>query len=213
MRISQIGRIFFAVALGLCFSKSASAQTIGVLQSAETMNQGTFKLMAAPIMVFGKDGADNQVGVGIRGGYAFTPHFDVEAKLGFLDNGTLVGVDGEYWILRGTEQGSGMDFSLTGGLNWLAGKDAGYDLMGFEIIPQLSGLIGKKLELCGALDASFDKMKDVPSGVDDSITRLHLVPGIEYRISETIDFVAEFGLALNDDSFHYAGAGIAYYIR
>lgn len=213
MRISQIGRMLFAVALGLCFAGSASGQTIGVMQSAETMNQGTFKLMAAPIMVFGKDGADNQLGVGLRGGYGFTPHFDVEAKLGFLDNGTLVGVDGEYWILRGTEQGSRMDFSLTGGLHWLAGKDNGYDIMGFEITPQLSGLVGDKLELCGALDASFEKIKDVPSGFDDSFTRLHLVPGIEYRISDKIDFVAEFGVALNDDSFHYAGAGIAYYIR
>ncbi len=213
MRISQIGRILFTVAIGLCFSRSVSAQTIGVLQSAETMNQGTYKLMAAPIMVFGKNGADNELGVGLRGGYAFTPHFDVEAKVGFLNNGTLIGVDGEYWILRGTEQSSSMDFSLTGGLNWLAGKDNGYDLMGFEIIPQLSSLIGDKLELCGALDVSFEKIKDVPSGVDDSFTTLHLVPGIEYRISDTIDFVAEFGVALNDDSFHYAGAGISYYIR
>jgi hypothetical protein len=213
MRISQIVRIFFAVAFGLCIAGPASAQTIGVLQSAETMNQGTYKLMAAPIMVFGKNGTENEVGVGLRGGYAFTKYFDVEAKLGFLNNGTLVGVDGEYWIIRGAEQSSSIDFSLTGGLHWLAGKDNGFDMMGFEITPQLSSLVGDKLELCGALDASFEKLKDVPSGVDDSFTRLHLVPGIEYRISEAIDFVAEFGVAMNDNSFHYAGAGITYYIR
>jgi hypothetical protein len=49
--------------------------------------------------------------------------------------------------------------------------------------------------------------------VDDSFTRLHLVPGIEYHLSDVIDLEAEFGIGINDNSNHYVGAGIAYYIR
>jgi hypothetical protein len=211
----RISRIVFAAALGLCFALPASAQYIGVLQSAETMNRGTFKLMLAPILVFGKEGADNEFGLAARGGYAFTEHFDAEAKLGFFENGTFVGADGEYWIYRGSEQDrkTGFDFSLTGGLHWMFGSDSRFDTMGFEITPQLSGHVTPKLELCGALDVSFESIQNAPPMVDNSFTRLHLVPGIEYSLSDTIDLEAEFGIGLNDNSYHYVGAGITYYVR
>ncbi|TFH62116.1 MAG: hypothetical protein E4G90_09450 [Gemmatimonadales bacterium] len=213
MMISRIARTAMVTAFGLCFALPAQAQYIGVLQSAETMDRGTFKLAAAPIMVFGKDGADDEFGLAARGGYAFTEHFDVEAKLGFFENSTFAGVDGEYWIFRGSEQNSGVDFSLTGGLHWVFAGDHGFDTMGFEITPQLSGHVSEKLELAGSLDASFESIQDAPEGVDDSFTRLHLVPGIEYRLSDTIDLVAEFGIGINDHSYHYLGAGLTYYIR
>jgi len=213
MRISQIVRIVFVAALGLCFALPAAAQYIGVLQSAETMDRGTYKLMVAPIMVFGKDGADDELGVAVRGGYAFTEHFDAEAKVAFLENGTFVGADGEYWIYRGAEKNSGLDFSLTGGLHWVFGRDNRFDTMGFEITPQLSGHVSKNLELCGSLYALFESIKDAPQGVDDSYTILNLVPGIEYHLSDTLDLVAEFGFGINDNSSHYVGAGITYYVR
>jgi len=213
MRISQIVRIIFVAVLGLCFALPAMAQYIGVLQSAETMDRGTYKLMVAPIMVLGKDGADNKTGFAARGGYAFTENFDVEAKLGLFDQGTVFGLDGEYWISRSTKKNSRPDFSLTGGFHMMSGKENYYDSRGFEIMPQLSKHVSKNLELCGALNASFEKIKDVPPGVDDSFTTLHLVPGIEYRLSDTIDFEAEFGIAINDNTSNYIGAGLAYYLR
>ena len=86
------------------------------------MDRGTFKLMVAPIMIFGKDGADDEFGVAARGGYGFTDRFDAEAKLGFFENGTFVGADGELWILKGKDKDTGLDFSLTGGLHWMFGK-------------------------------------------------------------------------------------------
>jgi hypothetical protein len=162
-------------------------------------------------MAFGKDGADDEFGVAARGGYAFTEHFDAEAKLGFFENGTFIGADGEYWIYRGAEQNTGLDFSLTGGLHFILGDY--FDTMGFEITPQFSGHVTPNLELCGALDVSLESIQDAPAGFDDSFTRLHLVPGIEYRLSDTFDFVAEFGIGINDDSSHYVGAGITYYVR
>jgi hypothetical protein len=93
------------------------------------------------------------------------------------------------------------------------GSDNRFDTMGFEITPQLSGHVTENLELCGCLDASFESIKDVPPGVDDSFTKLHLVPGIEYRLSDTFDLVAEFGIGINDNSSNYLGAGITYYVR
>jgi hypothetical protein len=209
----RISRIILVAAFILCLTLPAAAQYIGVLQSAETMDSGTYKLMVAPIMVLGKDGADNKLGVAARGGYAFTKHFDVEAKLGFFENGTFVGVDGEYWIFRGSEENSGIDFSLTGGFHWMFGSDNRYDTMGLEITPQVSVHVTENLELCGALDVSFESIQDAPSGYDNSFTRLHLVPGIEYRLSDTLDLDAEFGIALDDNSSHYVGTGITYYVR
>jgi hypothetical protein len=39
------------------------------------------------------------------------------------------------------------------------------------------------------------------------------VPGIEVRLSDAIDLVGEVGIGLNDDSFTYAGIGLAFYFR
>jgi hypothetical protein len=209
----KLTRSLLIVVSGMCFGLPAAAQYIGVLQSAETMDRGTFKLMAAPIMAFGKNGADDEFGVAARGGYGFTDRFDAEAKLGFFENGTYVGADGEYWILKGTEKDAGLDLSLTGGLHWMSGSDRNPDIMGLDVTPLLSGHVNKSIELYGALDASFESVKDARPEDDDSFTRVHLVPGIEVRLSETADLVGEVGLGLNDRSFTYAGLGIAFYLR
>ncbi len=209
----RISRSLLAAALGLCLGLPAAAQYIGVLQSAETMDRGAFKLMVAPIMVFGKNGADDEFGVAARAGYGFTDRFDAEAKLGFFDIGTLVGADGELWILKGREEDAGLDFSLAGGVHWMFGSKGSFDTMGFEVTPLLSGHVSKNMELCGALDASFESIQNAPQGYDDTFTTLHFVPGIEYRLSEAADLVGEIGIALNDDSSTYAGVGVAFYLR
>lgn len=197
----------------LCFGLPAAAQYFGILQSAETMNRGTFKLMAAPIMVFGKDGADDEFGVAARGGYGFTSRFDAEAKFGFFENSTVVGADGELWILRGRQEDTDLDLAITGGAHWAFGKKGAFDTMGFEVTPALSGHVTENVELCGALAASFESINDAPAGLDDSFTVVHLVPGIEYRLSDAVDLVGEVGIALNDDSYTYAGIGFAFYVR
>lgn len=209
----QIARLILVTGLLLLLAIPATAQYIGVLQSAETMDRGTFKLMVAPILAFGEDGADDEFGVAARGGYGFTERFDAEAKLGFYENGTFVGADGEFWILKNEQVDTGLAISVTGGLHWMFGKDGTFDTMGLELTPQLSGHLTQSLELCGALDASFESIQDAPEGVDDSFTRVHLVPGFEYRLSDAADLVGEVGIALNDDSSTYAGLGVAFYFQ
>jgi len=213
MRIYRSLAGFLVVGLCLCFALPAAAQYIGVLQSAETMDRGTFKLMAAPIMVFGKDGADDEFGLAARGGYGFTDRFDAEAKLGFFENSTYVGADGEWWLMQGSEETVSLDFSLAGGIHWMFGSEGYSDIMGFDVTPQLSLHVNRSLELCGAVDVSFESLQDAPEGAEDTFTTLHVVPGIEYRLSDSFDLVGEIGIALNDDSSTYAGVGIAYYTR
>ena len=94
----------------------------------------------------------------------------------------------------------------------MVGSKGHFDTMGFEVTPLLSGHVSKSVELCGALDASFESRKDAPPQYD-TFTRLHLVPGIEYRLSEVADLVGEVGIGLNDNSFTYVGVGIAFYLR
>jgi len=67
---------------------------------------------------------------------------------------------------------------------------------------------GRNLEVYGGLMLSFDKVKNT----DYNYPLVHFVPGIEYRISDDIDFLAEFGIALNDDSRSYASVGLAFYL-
>lgn len=199
--------------LGLCFALPAAAQYVGVFQSAETIDRGTVKLMAGVIRAFGEDGADDEFGVTGRVGYGFTERFDAEAKLGFLGDYTYVGADGEYWALKATGDETGLDASLAAGVHLLVGKESFSDVVGFDITPILSGHLTPDLELFGALDVSLESIRDAPRGADDSFTRLHLVPGIEYRLSDTADLVGEVGLGLNDDSWTYVGLGLAFYLR
>ncbi len=191
------------VALAMLLPVSAAAQDFGVMNSAETINKGNFKLMANPLVVFGKDDADDEVGVALVGGYGFTDRVDAEAKVSFFDGLTFIGGDVEVWLVKHEP----LDVSVIGGFH--VGRADGFNTKGFDITFLGSGHVTPKLELYGGLDISRVSIDDF----DDSYTTVHLVPGIEYAISQDIDLVAEFGLGLNDDSNHYISGGIAFYIR
>jgi hypothetical protein len=49
--------------------------------------------------------------------------------------------------------------------------------------------------------------------VDRRVTVAHVVPGIEYRVARDVDFLAEVGIGINEDSGNYASVGVAVYIR
>src|SRR4030066_933209 len=77
-----------------------SAQDV-LMNSAETINQGNFKLALFPTVLFGKNGGDSLWGVAGRAGYGFTPRFDIEAKAAIFKGLNYFGVEAEYWLLRG----------------------------------------------------------------------------------------------------------------
>ena len=191
------------LALALLLPVSAAAQDFGVMNSAETINKGNFKVMANPLVVFGKDDADDEVGLALVGGYGFTDRVDAEGKVSFFDDLTFIGGDVEVWLVKHAP----VDVSVIGGFH--VGRAAGFNTKGLDITFLGSGHVTPKLELYGGLDIARISVDDH----DDSFTTVHLVPGIEYAISQDIDFVAEVGLALNDSSNHYISGGIAFYIR
>ena len=205
MRIRWMLPVLAMVVLG----GSAHSQDFGVMESAETINPGNFKLMGYPILVFGEDGADDEFGLALRGGYGFSNNFDAELKVAFFDGLTFLGADAEFWLLKG----GNVDLSLSGGAHLALAGDEFFDSTGIDLTVLGSTHLSDRFELYAALDFAFEFLSDVPEGLDDSFTTIHLVPGIEYKLTDDLDLDAEFGIGLNDDSFHYLAAGFAYYIR
>jgi hypothetical protein len=93
------------------------------------------------------------------------------------------------------------------------GRAGDCDTTRFEVTPLLSGQMDKSIEPCGALDASFEWIKAAPTGVGDTFTRLHVVPGSEYGLCHAVGLVGEIGIGLNDQPFTCAGVGIALCLR
>jgi hypothetical protein len=183
---------------------SAQAQNI-LMNSAETINQGNFKIAVFPTVLLGEDDADNNWGVGGRFGYGFTPRFDMEAKLAVFDDLKIYGLDAEAWLVKGRP----LDVSASLGLH-KADSDVGIDSSAIDVALLGSGHVGDKLEVYGGLNFSFESLDDVD---DSDFTRAYVVPGIEYKLGESLDLLAEIGVGLNDDSPNYVSFGLAFYLR
>jgi hypothetical protein len=191
-------------ALAIVIPVPAAAQDFGVMNSAETINRGNFKLLANPIVLFGEDNVDSEVGVAIAGGYGFTDRVDAEAKVSFFDSLTFIGGDVEVWVIKNAP----VDVSVIGGFH-VGLTDGPFDTKGLDLTFLASGHATPRLELYGALDVARNSFDDF----DRDVTTIHFVPGIEYAVTQDVDFVAEVGLGMNDDSNHYFSAGIAFYVR
>jgi hypothetical protein len=180
-----------------------SAQDV-LMNSAETINQGNFKLALFPTVLFGKNDSDSLWGVAGRAGYGLTPRFDIEAKAAIFKGLNYFGVEAEYWLVHGRNA----NVSVALGAH-LTDSRAGADSSGIDTSLLFSTRPAKRLELYGGLKLALDSVKNS----DKNFTRAHLVPGLEYRISADLDFLAEFGIALNDNSRSYASVGLALYLR
>lgn len=182
---------------------SAQAQNV-LMNSAETINKGNFKIAAFPTLLFGEDGAENEFGLAGRFGYGFTDNFDIEGKVAFFDGLKLYGVDAELWFVKNRP----LDVSVS-----LGAHKTDLDIVDSSAIDAAllaSGNVSDNLEVYGGLNVSFESLDDIP---DSDFKRVYLVPGIEYKIHDDLDLVAEFGIGLNDDSPNYLSGGLAFYIR
>ena len=180
------------------------AQDFGVAESAETIDRGNFKLRANPILIF-QDG-DSEPGVGFAAGYGVTDSFDFEGKLALYDGVTLFGGDVEFWLVKDPRP---IDFSISAGFHYA--KSDFSDSTGVDVTLIGSHALTPRLDFYAALDMAFNKFRD--DFPDNSFTQVHLVPGIEYKIHQDLDFVAEFGISLTDEGNHYLSGGLAYYLR
>lgn len=182
------------------------AQDFGVVESAETIDRGTFKLRVNPMFILGDDGRDGETGVAAHVGYGFTDRFDVEVGAALYDNIRLLGVDGEYWLVRDAN----LNMSVIGGVH-IASGDRTADTRSFDLTLLASTEVNDRLEFYGGLDMAFSSITE--PNVDFSYETYHLVPGLEYRLARDLDLLGEIGLGLNDDSWHYISVGLAVYFR
>jgi len=194
--------IILVAAMFLAAAVQLSAQQV-LMNSAETINKGNLKLAVFPTVLFGKNGGDSVWGVAGRFGYGLTSNLDIEAKAAFFKGLKYFGVDIEYWLLKGEN----FNVSAALGGHMTDYKGAG-DSSGIDAALLASTKPVKNLEIYGGIMLSFDSLKNS----DFNYTLMHLVPGIEYRLSDDLDFLAEFGIALNDDSRSYASVGLALYL-
>jgi len=201
--IKTIVVILAATMFLVTVAPEASAQDV-LMNSAETINQGNFKLAVFPTVLFGKNGGDSVWGVAGRAGYGLTPRFDIEAKAGIFKGLNYFGVDAEYWLV----QGRNANVSVGLGAH-MTKYQAGADSSGIDTSLLFSTSPVKQLELYGGLKLAFDSFKNS----DQNFTYAHLVPGLEYRLSPDLDLLAEFGIALNKNSRSYASVGLALYLR
>lgn len=192
----------FLMLSGFLCAANANAQNV-LMNSAETINPGNFKIAAFPTILFGKDGADNETGVAGRFGYGFTDRFDMEGKVAFFDGVKLYGLDAEYWLRKAP-----LNVSVSLGAHKTSSDFVDSSAIDTSLVA--SGKVGDRLEAYAGLNLSFESLDDID---DSSFTRAYIVPGIEYKIHDDLDLVAEFGVGLNDDSPHYVSAGLAFYIR
>ncbi len=194
--------IILAATVSLVAAAEVFAQDV-VMNSAETINQGNIKLALFPTVLFGKNGGDSAWGVAGRIGYGLTPSFDVELKAAIFKGLRYFGVEAEYWLIHGRD----VNVSAAMG-GHLTDARPGADSSGLDTTLLVSTSPALRLELYGGLKLAFDSVKNS----DRNLTRVHVVPGIEYRISSDIDLLAEFGIALNDNARSYVSFGLALYL-
>ena len=179
-----------------------SAQEV-FMNSAETINQGNIKLALFPTVLFGKNGSDSVWGLAGRLGYGLTPRLDIEVKGAIFKDLNYFGLDVEYWLIKGRN----INVSAAVGGHMTDSK-GGADSSGFDLGLLASTSPVRNLEIYGGLKLAFDSVKNS----DQNHTLAHLVPGIEYRLSDDLDFLAEIGIGLNDSSRSYASVGLALYL-
>jgi hypothetical protein len=189
----------------LFLPSATRAQDFGVLNTAQTINSGNLKLAAFPVFLFGE--GDDDIGLSLLGGFGLTDNLDVSGRAAIYDDISFVGVDVEYWFVKGQN----IDFSGTLGFHAGLADEGFVDSKGVDVTLIGSREVRPRVEFYGALDLAFNSFDD--DVFDDGYTTAHLVPGIEYSIRADIDLVFELGVGLTDDSSNYAAGGIAFYIR
>ena len=114
------------------------------------------------------------------------------------------GVDGECWLV----QDPPLEFSIIARAH-LASGDLTADQQSLDLTVLGSREVSERPESYTGLDFGFKKLSDV----DFSYKTIHLVPGIEHRVREDLDFVGEFGIGHDDDSWHYPSGALAIHFR
>jgi hypothetical protein len=197
--------LILSLALGAVLATPASGRAQNfLLDSAETINRGNFKLAGFATVLQNDGPGDDRWGATGRFGYGFTDRFDVEAKLSFFDGFSMYGADAELWLIRGP-----LDVSVSAGAHRTSLDQPAPDAFAIDAGLLVSGHVTRHVEMYGGFSMSRESVEDV----DERFTRAYVVPGVEIALSDDLDLVAEYGIGLNDHSPDFLGFGLAFYLR
>jgi hypothetical protein len=203
MRIHSMA--FTAVAAVSLAVSASSARAQNFLNgSAETIRDRYFRLTAAPVQMFGRDDAPDSTGAAFRLGYGFTDAFDVEAKSAFFDGVSLIGGDAQFRVFANED----LLVSLRAGGHQALVSDAP-DSTALDLGAELSAWVNRRVEVYTATEVSFEHVHAAAGADGDDFTRVHVVPGARFGLSDRLDLQVEGGIGLNDNSPHYITAGLA----
>ena len=201
--VKRIPIIFTVLVLLFAGSVNLFSQDV-IMGSAETIKPGNLKLGFFPMVLLGKNGGNSISGTAGRFGFALNPKTDIEGKVAFLKDLRYLGADLEFWVVKNRNINASV--SVGGHLTQIEGET---DSSGIDTTILISSKPRNNLELCLGFKLAFDSK----SNYEYSYTLMHLVPGIEYKINKDLDFEAEFGIALNDNTRSYISAGLAFYFQ
>lgn len=193
----------------LAWPAAAAAVDFGVMETADPIGRGDWKFIAYPLVIRAYPSQEQRNGVNVGFGYGASEHWDVELQFANYDDESLVGADVEF-ILR---NGDHFDASISAAAHF--GETDFGNLTGFGSTAIASyTLPGTWLTLNGALDFSVDRYDFTRSGQARFGTRsdeLHLVPGLQLRVSRRVDLLGEVGIGISDDARDYAALGLSFY--
>lgn len=198
----------------LIWCNAARAVDFGVMETAVPIENGFFKFIGYPLAVLEGAQREQDLGVAVGVGYGISERWDAEVQVATYDDITFIGTDLEYNFL---DLGQ-LDMSLTAGVHYANldfGTQRGVDLTyiaSYALSDNSNGGIGFTLN--AALDMARDEVdldRPLAAMVDDEYSSVHVVPGLQYRLSPQIDFIAEVGLGINQSSDDYVSVGTSYY--
>jgi hypothetical protein len=186
----------------LLLAGPARAQTF-VMHTSDTITDGDLRFTAYPVGLFSNSGGPDRWGGAANLGYGITNYLDVEGQSAFFDGFSLVGLNANFKVLRGD-----IDLLTRLGAHKALVTNAA-DSTAVDLAALAGGRVSPSLRLSGGVSVSFESLDHVNNS---GFTRAWAVPGVEVRINRNVDFVAEGGVGLNDNSPHYLTAGIAVYL-
>src|SRR5262245_23111196 len=141
----------------LLVAGSASAAEFGMMETAERISRGMFKLSGYPVMV---DRADDESGLALGLGYGLPYGMDVEGQIARYGDGTFPGADPAWAAWHGNRMAAAIGSGLHGG-----DLDEGGRALGADATAIFSYMPMHRLALSAALDASYDDVNNRDANV------------------------------------------------
>ena len=206
-------RKILALVVGIAAAGPAAPVDFGVMETADVVTPGEFKVIAFPLAVRDSPRRAQNAGVTLGAGYGLLRDVDVELQVSAYGDITYVGADAEHTY--GTFHAA--DLSISGGAHY-ADADFG-DAWGVDLTHIASYTVpaAPRLKFTAALDLAYEVADQgfaaAIAASGDRYWTAYAAPGVQYRITRNFDVIGEVGFGLNGDSREYAAVGLSYYFR